>query len=73
MPWTIEEARESLRTWLEAERAVATGAEYTIGTRRLKRADLAEIASRINFWRAEIAALESRRGVRVWRGVPRDF
>lgn len=71
--WTLEEARESLQVWLEAERAVATGAEYTIGTRRLKRADLAEIASRINFWRAEVSALEGRRGVRVWRGVPRDF
>ena len=73
MAWTLEEARENLRIWIEAERAVATGAEYTIGTSRLRRADLADIASRINFWRAEVSALERGRGMRVWRGVPRDF
>ena len=75
MSWTLEEAQGMLATWLEAERAVATGQEYSIGTRRLKRADLSEIAERIKFWRDEVAKLESGRkgGRRVFRAVPRDL
>lgn len=75
MSWTLEEARGMLATWLEAERAVATGQEYSIGTRRLKRADLSMIADRIKFWRDEVAALEGGRkgGRRVFRAVPRDL
>lgn len=75
MSWTLEDARVMLATWLEAERAVATGQEYSIGTRRLKRADLSMIADRIKFWRGEVAKLESGRkgGCRVMRAVPRDL
>lgn len=72
--WTLDEAKESLRIWLEAERAVATGQSYKIGTRSLTRANLSDIAGRIAFWRAEIAKLESgRQGARVMRVIPRDF
>ena len=36
MPWiTIEEARENLTMWLDAERAISTGQSYKIGTRSL--------------------------------------
>lgn len=75
MSWTIEEARENLRLWLDAEKAVATGQSYKIGTRSLTRANLSDITSRINFWRNEIARLESGagNGARVFRAVPRDL
>jgi hypothetical protein len=75
MSWvTIEEAKENLRLWLDAEKAVATGQSYKIGTRSLTRANLADITKRIAFWRNEIAKLESgRQGMRVFRGVPRDL
>lgn len=76
MSWiAIEEAREHLKTWLDAEKAVATGQSYKIGTRSLTRANLSDIADRIKFWRNEVAKLESGAnggGARVWRGVPRD-
>ena len=49
--WTLEEARESLKRWLDADAAVATGQEYTIGERSLTRADAATIAQRIKFWK----------------------
>lgn len=75
MPWiTIEEARENLTMWLNAERAISTGQSYKIGTRSLSRADLSMVASRIAFWRNEIEKLENgQRGLRVVRAVPRDF
>ena len=75
MAWiTIEEARENLKMWLEAERAVATGQSYRIGTRQLTRANLSDITERIAFWRNELEKLESgRTGARVLRAVPRDL
>lgn len=75
MSWTLPEARASLATWLEAERAVATGQSYKIGTRSLTRASLREIRERINFWRNEIARLEMCRpaGMRARRAVIRDL
>ena len=75
MDWiSIEEARTTLRMWLEAERAVATGQSYRIGTRSLTRANLADIRESIQFWRREIAKLESKHmGARVFRAVPRDL
>lgn len=74
MSFTLDEARENLKMWLDAEKAVATGQSYQIGTRRLTRANLSDIAARINFWRNEVAKLESgRTGMRVMRAVPFDF
>lgn len=76
MSWiTIEKARERLQMWLEAEAAVATGQSYRIGSRSLTRASLSDIRQQINFWRNEVAKLESGRGsgARVMRAVPRDW
>lgn len=74
-PWTLEEAKENLKLWMEAEKAVATGQSYRIGTRSLTRASLREITERIRFWRDEIAKLECgiSGGIRVLRVVPRDI
>ena len=76
MSWiTIEKARERLQMWLDAEAAVATGQSYKIGGRSLTRASLSDIRQQINYWRNEVAKLESGRGsgARVFRAVPRDF
>ena len=75
MDWiSIEEARGTLRMWLDAERAVATGQSYKIGSRSLTRANLADIRESIQFWRREIARLEAKQsGARVFRAVPRDL
>lgn len=74
-PWTLEEAKENLKTWLEAERAIATGQSYTIGTRSLTRASLSEVTGRVRFWRGEVARLACgiSQGVRIKRVVPRDL
>lgn len=81
MSWiTIDEARENLRLWLEAERAVAIkGQSYRIGTRSLTSVNLSEIAARIKYWRGQVEELEAAAsganmgGVRIFRAVPRDF
>lgn len=76
MSWiTIDEARENLKMWLDAEKAVATGQSYKIGTRSLTRASLDHITARIKYWRNEIDRLENGggRGAKVMRFVPRDL
>lgn len=70
-PLTLEVAKEHLNAWLQAEYTVATGGQsYTIGSRTLTRADLADIRDAINFWQAKVNALERKgrkiRRVRVW-------
>lgn len=71
---TLDEAKENLRIWLEAEKAVATGQSYKIGSRSLTRASLSDIAERIKYWRNVVEKLESgRKGRRVMRAVPMDF
>lgn len=73
--WTLEKARQMLDMWVEAEMAVATSQSYTIGSRSLTRANLAEIRKAIEYWRNEVAALESKNsnGRRVVRVIPRDL
>ncbi len=49
--WTLEEAKEFLALWLQAQAAVASGQSYKIGTRSLERANLSEILGMIRYWR----------------------
>lgn len=73
----ITTARTHLAAWLEAELAVTTNQSYTIGSRSLTRANLAEIREQIKFWENKIAQLENlekRKGRnRAMRAVPRDL
>lgn len=77
MSWiSLDEAKAMLREYLEAERLTLSGQSYRIGNRQLARASLSEIREGINYWRKEVAKLESGRagkGMRVFRAVPRDF
>ena len=72
---TLEDAKENLQIWVEAQKAVATGQSYKIGTRSLTRASLSDIFKMIRYWQNVIDELEAGvgRGARVLRGVPRDF
>lgn len=57
-----------------AEEAVLLGQEYRIGTRSLKKADLATIRAAIDELEDEVAALESSGGKRFARRfLPRDI
>ena len=74
---SLEIARKHLSAWLEAELEVTTHQSYTIGSRSLTKADLADIRQQIEFWKNEVARLENveKRGGsnRVFRVVPRDL
>lgn len=57
--------KNRLASYLEAERAILNSQEYTIGTRRLVRADLKAVQAEIERLSEEIEALEeSSRGQR---------
>ncbi|WP_227013932.1 DUF6148 family protein [Paenibacillus psychroresistens] len=72
--WTLVQAKERLQMWLDAEAAVATGQEYRIGTRSLRRVDLKDIREQMLFWNRQVEQLQSgRQGMRVMRVVPRDL
>ena len=74
---SLEIARKHLSAWLEAELEVTTHQSYTIGSRSLTKADLADIRQQIEFWKNEVARLENveKRGGRnrIFRVVPRDL
>lgn len=73
--WTLAEAKDRLKMWLDAEAAVATGQSYQIGTRRLDRANLYQIREQIKMWKKEVEQLEAKAagGRRIIRVVPRDL
>ena len=74
---TLEIARTHLNAWLEAELACTTNQSYTIGSRTLTRADLAEIRNTIKYWAGIVTKLEAARKYggrnRTIRIMPRDL
>lgn len=74
---TLKIARTHLNAWLTAELEVTTHQSYTIGSRSLTKADLADIREQIKYWDGKVSELENieKRGGRnrVFRAVPRDL
>lgn len=61
----LEELKERLELYREAERKILGGVEYQIGDRRLRRPDLSAVRAAIQDLEDEIALLEdSKRGIR---------
>lgn len=68
---TLAQAEAKLTTWLDAEDKVASGQAYTIGTRSLRRADLAEVREQVKFWDGKVKELaRGTSGMRVRGGTP---
>jgi hypothetical protein len=67
--------RSRLQQYYDCEAAILSGAqEYSIGTRRLRRADLKEIRDMIRYLEREVANEESGRGRnRIIGVIPRDL
>jgi hypothetical protein len=53
-------AQTQLDAYLAAEIAILSGQEYVIGTRRLKRADLAAVQAGITLWNQRVQDLTAR-------------
>jgi hypothetical protein len=71
MALTQAQCQSQLDAWLAASAACALNQSYEIGTRKLTRADAAEIQSMIKYWQNELIKAETgRRGsMRVSFGV----
>lgn len=70
----LEQARANLVIWQAALNAVATGQEYRVGPRMLRRADGPFCLRMVRYYEGEVARLTAGRGrgARVIRVVPRD-
>ncbi|QDQ03192.1 hypothetical protein FOH38_23640 [Lysinibacillus fusiformis] len=53
MAFTVEEVKNRLQIWLNAEEAIAKGQSYSIDNQRLERANLAQVREQIKFWQRE--------------------
>lgn len=70
----LERYKERLSMYYKAEEAVLLNQEYKIGTRSLKRADLASIQNAIKDLEHQVASLESGNGKnKAGRFLPRDL
>lgn len=57
---TLTTAQTQLDAYLAAETAILNGQEYVIGSRRLKRADLASVQAGITLWNQRVQDLTAR-------------
>ena len=73
--WTLEEAQNNLNMWLDAEKAIAGGQSYKIGSRSVSYADLKQVTDRISFWKRQVEMLElgKKSANFVRRVIPRDL
>jgi len=68
---TLTQAEAKLTLWMAANDAVASGQQYTIGSRSLSRVDAAEIREQIQFWDAKVKELtRGTTGMRIRGGTP---
>lgn len=73
---TKEQAEAKLQTWMEAEEKIASGQGYSIGDRRLTRADLYTVRGEIEYWNNKVKELEVaelRGRNRMYRFILRDI
>lgn len=66
---TLTQAQAKLDLWMAADDAIATGQEYSIGARRLTRADAAAVDAKIEKWDRMVKRL-SRGGIQITGATP---
>ena len=69
----LERARRRLELYYKAEEALLTGQEYTIGSKKLRRADLSDVQAMISKLEKDVKALNSGGKNRAVRAVPLDI
>lgn len=69
----LERAKRRLELYYKAEEAILTGQEYTIGTKRLRRADLEDVQAMIKQLENDVESLKASGKNRALRGVPLDI
>jgi hypothetical protein len=66
---TLVQAQAKLTGWMAADDALQTSQEYSMGSRKLTRADAAEIRENITFWNNQVKSL-TRGGIKIRGGTP---
>lgn len=69
----LERAEKRLDLYYKAEEAILSGQEYSLGTRKLRRADLSDVQSMIRTLEKKIKSLEAGGKNMVVRAVPLDI
>lgn len=69
----LERYKRQRDMYLKAEEAVLNAQEYSIGTRRVTKADLSEITKMISHLDRQIDALEGKGKRRAYQVIPRDL
>lgn len=69
----LERAQKRLELYYKAEEAILLGQEYSIGSRKLRRADLSDVQSMIKTLENEVKSLEAGGKNKVVRAVPLDI
>lgn len=69
----LERTRRRLDLYYKAEEAILTGQEYTIGSKKLRRADLSDVQEMINKLEKEVKSMEHGGKNRALRAVPLDI
>lgn len=68
---TLAQSEAMLSTWMVALEKIASGQEYTIGSRTLKRADLADAQKQVEYWDGKVKELSrGTTGIRIRGGTP---
>jgi len=57
---TLTQAEAQLAVWLDASTKIASGQEYEIDGRKMKRADLANVNQQIRYWDSQVKRLSGR-------------
>ena len=69
----LERTEARLALYYKAEKAILTGQEYTMGSKRLRRADLEDVQSMIEMLEKEVESLKQGGRNKVIRAVPLDM
>ena len=69
----LQRAERRLNLYYRAEEAILTGQEYTIGSKRLRRADLSDVQDMIKTLEKEVEYLSRGGKNKVIRAVPLDI
>ena len=69
----LERIEARLKLYYKAEEAILTGQEYAMGSKRLRRADLADVQSMIRMLEKEAESLKQGCRNKVIRAVPFDI
>ncbi len=71
---TLEDAKQRLMDWMEADAALAAGQSYEIYGRKLSRVDAEQVRENIKFWSDQVNKIERAQsgqgGIRIRQIIP---